>query len=88
MAVGDTVSDIFAITGSFQPAAGVEVCIFGLGVTAAGDGYRLDDGAAVASIRGQNITAEVQLKLFLTNTNYLTYTSAVNLGYYTGVQSK
>lgn len=85
MAVSDVVVDLFTSTGSYQPASGVEVCLTVTSTTGASDEYAIDDGTSTAQIVGQSQTGRT-IRVYIDNTNYLTYTKTTRNAYYTGVQ--
>ena len=93
MAVGDVVSNIVANGGAsphtFQPAAGVEICITQVG----GNGVWSGLVSAAVPISGSNYyminTISSDVKLMITNTNYLVQSANANYNsMYTGIQIK
>jgi len=86
MAIGDVVSEHIATSTDFQPAAGVE-CVITLMMSSNTTALQATDGTAVKNIQ-ESITTQViskLLKLFITNTNYITV-PAGPVGFYSGVQ--
>lgn len=92
MAVGDAVVNIFSGASTFQPAAGVEVCITSCFVQPrTSDDIRITDGVNQGICSNQSGTAQDHLntKIFITNSIYL-YLNAGGAVYsgYSGVQTK
>tara|TARA_Y100000310_G_scaffold342063_1_gene443574 strand:+ start:4135 stop:4407 length:273 start_codon:yes stop_codon:yes gene_type:complete len=85
MAAGDVVVDLITSTGDYQPASGVEVCLTGTSTTGGGDEYAINDGTSTAQIVGQSQTGRT-IRVYIDNTNYLTYTKSALNAFYTGVQ--
>jgi len=90
MAVGDVVNGFGAVAGAtlnFQPAAGVEVMISSAGAN--GNQIRLFNGAADSynsvGVTGQDGTSG-NLKIFITNTNYLQVVPTGIFASFTGIQ--
>ncbi|MDB9875907.1 hypothetical protein OAC76_06850 [Amylibacter sp.] len=91
MAIGDVVNGVFnaATTMSFQPAAGVEVCL--TNITSYGVNGSLTDGAVSGLIfTGSPTFVTYSLtKIFVNNAIYLTAAGASSFGScFTGIQIK
>tara|TARA_R110000824_G_scaffold797_1_gene4883 strand:+ start:331 stop:591 length:261 start_codon:yes stop_codon:yes gene_type:complete len=86
MAVGDVVNGIFSGGGSwvsFQPAAGVEVCITGVI-----DYIRITDGVTNTTDDQTTGTGVFQMKCMINNTVYVGIYASSNGTCYTGIQIK
>ena len=94
MTVGDVVNGVFASGINYiQPAVGVELCITSAVVWQ--DYIMMTDGVTVAylgrstSITQDTYSSNMQVKLMLTNTNYLQLSQGgANVCSYSGVQIK
>lgn len=93
MAIGDIVSGIFVTTGAyqyFQPAANVEIIILTAGGKAIGNAG-LSNGVTDSPIEvndSTNTAQAVNLKICITNTNYLTVYGSTTAPHYSGIQIK
>ena len=98
MAVGDTVSAIYAVATTFQPAAGVQILFTQFLVTGA---WFLDGNGDVATLGaaflfpenntayGQNIRSyKYQPKIFTNNSSYYRFFFSSGLGGFTGIQTQ
>ena len=95
MAVGDVVSDLSAAATIliFQAAVGVEVVITWLGSMSSGVvGYQMLDGAVNTSSMFTNNAADInvfgEMKMFVTNTNYLRLNAGAPSTAFSGIQTK
>jgi len=87
MARGDVVAGLLTASGSYQPAAGVEVMITQLTLSVTTDGWSIYDGTnLVAAYTGANY---FNVRIPINNSVYLWATiGAGNRGSYHGIQTK
>jgi len=95
MAVGDIICSLSAHAAllNFQPAAGVEVLITGIGGNGNSVVASLYDGANVADFTTSNVYSNtgfnnMNIKLGITNTNYIQVAAGSNKTFFTGIQTK